>query len=689
MSLLCVCPPGGGHFSFFIFQFAIFNIVRLSSGRYHPVDPVHSVIPPAKSSGRVGASAVSACSGLSIFVSRLAWDRVTVTAGQTVTDLLMLNLDLRGAIRGFKFLDLNADGVRNDGEPGLAGVRVFLDLNHNGLWKSNEPSAITVDDDPATTDVDETGMWRIEDVVPGTYTVREVSPVGYDVGWPGPGGHLVVLDPSAIIGPLMFANIPLLPAIWGWKFDDLNGNGKRDRNRIRGHLPHLVLVVDVSDSTRNPYTGAAPGDVNGDGEVDTILDGELAAVIAVNQALIDQGLAATTDVSLVVFGENGFQIDMDPVAPGVQLTTSPLADADGNGVYDVEQVLRSIDRDDYGAALRTDYRAALWTVQQTIEEVGVPAGNANMLFVSDGEPNNPSNYAGTVALLRDMDVNLSAFGAGAEATLYTLRIIDPDTTTFTSPAELVALLDIQGSPSGGSWTYPGSSDGLWAEPGLGGVTVYLDQNDNHVLDWTDLDGDGVWDVGEGERWTVTAYDDPATINLDETGRYGFEDLDPGVYIVREIVPAGWVPSPLPIVLDDGFMTSYLPFTRSLADEVSGADVFNQPSADRRPVRHRRDGLHVRRHGLHDVRSRGPAHWRRTPHAQPLGPLGRRPEGRQRRPHHQLGANGHPAGFRPDDLQFRPVVRLRPRCRHRHRRQGRYRMAPPGRHVRRRSNARVR
>ena len=32
------------------------------------------------------------------------------------------------------------------------------------------------------------------------------------------------------------------------------------------------------------------------------------------------------------------------------------------------------------------------------------------------------------------------------------------------------------------------------------LAVYLDDNDNAVLDWTDADSDNAWDPGEGERW---------------------------------------------------------------------------------------------------------------------------------------------------------------------------------------------
>ena len=80
------------------------------------------------------------------------------------------------------------------------------------------------------------------------------------------------------------------------------------------------------------------------------------------------------------------------------------------------------------------------------------------------------------------------------------------------------------------------------EEGLPGWTIYLDQNQNAQLDWVDGSGggilNGVWDVGEGERWTTT----------DATGSYAFNNLAAGLgaastYHVRELNnQTGWTQS---------------------------------------------------------------------------------------------------------------------------------------------------
>ena len=89
-----------------------------------------------------------------------------------------------GAIRGTKWRDLNSNAIRDANEPGWAGVRVYVDLNNNGLWDGAsggnpaEPFAITVEDDPSTVGVDEKGRYSLSNVPIGDYIIREVVPLG-------------------------------------------------------------------------------------------------------------------------------------------------------------------------------------------------------------------------------------------------------------------------------------------------------------------------------------------------------------------------------------------------------------------------------------------------------------------------------------------------------------------------------
>ncbi len=89
-----------------------------------------------------------------------------------------------GEIHGSVWDDLDADGQWDVGEPGLAGVTVYLDLNQNERLDPGEPSTTTQEDDPRTSGIDETGTHRFTNLAPGDYSVAEVVPNGYEGTFP-------------------------------------------------------------------------------------------------------------------------------------------------------------------------------------------------------------------------------------------------------------------------------------------------------------------------------------------------------------------------------------------------------------------------------------------------------------------------------------------------------------------------
>ena len=74
-----------------------------------------------------------------------------------------------GQITGFVFDDSNADGLLDDGEGGLAGFGVYLDLNHDGAYDAGDDRAIAAAD----------GSYTFNDLPAGTYAVRQNTPAGY------------------------------------------------------------------------------------------------------------------------------------------------------------------------------------------------------------------------------------------------------------------------------------------------------------------------------------------------------------------------------------------------------------------------------------------------------------------------------------------------------------------------------
>ena len=320
--------------------------------------------------------------------------------------------------------------------------------------------------------------------------VQAVNAGAYDVVVANAAGSV-----TSLVAEL---SVAAMPSISGAVWQDLNRNGIWERQLVSGSLPDIAFVVDNSSSTSNAFQGAPVGDVNGDGLANTILDAELAGLIALNQNLIRHGLSNLARIAVIPFASNAAALDLDPVAAGTQTFASPAADTDASGASDIEQAARSI-RHSFG----TDYHSALVTARAVLAGSLDTNRTRNLVFISDGEPNN-APYAADVAALQADGVHLRAFGAGTGAKLSALQVIDSSGQIFTSADELITLF--------GSLTNtfePG-------EPGMAGVTVYLDANTNGVRD-------------AGEASTVSG----------AGGEFLFTNLAFGTYVVRQVVPAGF------------------------------------------------------------------------------------------------------------------------------------------------------
>lgn len=191
----------------------------------------------------------------------------------------------------------------------------------------------------------------------------------------------------------------------------------------------IVYVIDVSYSTIRGDGGVGcGGDANGDGAVDTILDCEIAAAMALNT--VAAGLGTVGEVGVAVYGglssgnpadAAGAVANVGPITPTV--VTGPDTDADDANGADVVEVLSSAYSrqapNDGGVYLFTDQNVGSngtnfgAGLQAAVDIVAASAmTNRMIVFMSDGIANTGPGVAGVVV---PGDVAIHAFAVGTTA----------------------------------------------------------------------------------------------------------------------------------------------------------------------------------------------------------------------------------------------------------------------------------
>ena len=141
-----------------------------------------------------------------------------------------------GSISGFKFNDLNANGVNEPTEPRVANWPIYIDLNNNGTRDPNEPSTLT----------NAQGNFSFVNLSPGIYAVREVPQPGFRQTTPNPTPITVGNGTNAT--NLSFGNVLVTGTISGVKFNDFNANGRLDAGEPP--IPNTQIYIDLNNNSR-------------------------------------------------------------------------------------------------------------------------------------------------------------------------------------------------------------------------------------------------------------------------------------------------------------------------------------------------------------------------------------------------------------------------------------------------------
>jgi uncharacterized repeat protein (TIGR01451 family) len=484
-----------------------------------------------------------------------------------------------GTVSGSVFEDLNGNGKQDPGELGIGGVEVTLvNPGDDGLFG-------TGDDDRTVTTTSPSGVYVFEGVLPGSYQVVETDPDGYV------STSSNTAPVSVGSGGAASANFgdQRVGTVSGSVFSDFDGDGNQDPGEtglvsvtvtlvapgpdgIFGTGDDVVIsTTTTSDEGRYAFDGVAPGSYQ---VVETDPSGYVSTSSNHVPVTLGSGGAASANfgdqkmgtISGVVFNDlngNGIQepgeaglvgVDVTLVAPGAdgmlgtaddQLTTTQTI---SNGVYIFEDVMAG----PY-VIQESDPTGFTSTTNNTIPTSVAPGGATTVNFGDQAT----STVSGKV--FSDSDGNgvqgSNESGVGGVV----VSLVDPFTgqvvvTTTTTGDGVYLFSDVppgaylveEVNPDGFVSTTPDSVS-VSVASGSAETANFGDQQVGTVsgVVFDDLNGDGIQGPNESGlggvvvSLVVSETGQTITVTTTSNGRYIFDSVPPGTYIVQEQDPDGF------------------------------------------------------------------------------------------------------------------------------------------------------
>ena len=124
-----------------------------------------------------------------IFTSRSAHP----LTGADVQDIGGGNFNLCGKKSGQKFEDLNGNGVKDTGEPGIANwpIQLYSDANGDGIVNGTDASTLQTTTTADGTNGTTLGNYQFSNLPPGNYIACEGTQTGWTQSFPQPGTGIV------------------------------------------------------------------------------------------------------------------------------------------------------------------------------------------------------------------------------------------------------------------------------------------------------------------------------------------------------------------------------------------------------------------------------------------------------------------------------------------------------------------
>ena len=187
------------------------------------------------------------------------------------------NTQKAGSITGVKFEDMDGDGFRDAGEPGVGGVTIFIDNDFDGIAEATDNNGV-LDDGERSTVTASDGSYTFYGVPLGTWHVAEVVPLGqtrttgaFETVTISSVGQMVTVDPIGNFIPRPdFSVVKTAVSITG----GAGANGLDGANSDGDTVNYTIAVTNTGNVTLTGYVISDPNattlvrgaDTNGDGD---------------------------------------------------------------------------------------------------------------------------------------------------------------------------------------------------------------------------------------------------------------------------------------------------------------------------------------------------------------------------------------------------------------------------------------
>ncbi|HYD35405.1 MAG TPA: SdrD B-like domain-containing protein [Vitreimonas sp.] len=463
---------------------------------------------------------------------------VTVnTSGQIIPDINFANFELN-TISGQKFNDVDADGVKDNGEPGIQGWSINISGSYNGGGLS------------VTTQTDVNGNYLFTDLLPGTYTVCEIDQADWTQTYPttNAGCYPITVNLSGQdFIDQDFGNAQE-GSIQGRKFEDENADHNHDGDDtfLDGWSVRLYQFVNgawtfVSSMFTGDDTTAAGNVAPGQYRFTNLLTGQYALCedmsgqpdgwiqtrpwsgngTAILQSVVDGSLFQPTGYTNYCHTVN---LDPNEDRVGVRFGNFKLAEVYGSKFEDVNA---------NGARDASESGLPNWTIFVDANLNGTLDATESSTVTDSNGDYAFTGYNGLVLGTHQLcEVQQSGWfqTVPANGTCHSVNVTESTQTIIDLDFGNFQMGTLQGRKYE-DMDADGLHDGAATEARLADWTIRL---------YRDFAGE--W-LSEDEMYTEN---DNSNLNPDhasgdvDAGQYRFTNLEPGTYYVCEVVEAGWL-----------------------------------------------------------------------------------------------------------------------------------------------------